>query len=92
MSLLSDHIIPGDSGKVFATDASKEQDLKRIKRAILRVDGVADVLIVEEVFPSEFIVHTEKLIKITDIENAVKPTGFHAIPKGVFPWQSQEPK
>jgi hypothetical protein len=92
MSLLSDHIIPGNSGKVFTTDASKERDLNRIKRAILRVDGIADVLIVKEVFPSEFIVHTKKLVRITDIENAVKPTGFHAIPKGVFHWESQEPK
>ena len=92
MSLLSEHIIPGNSGRVFTTDASKERDLDRIKRAIQRVEGVADVLIVKEVFPSEFIVHTKKLVRITDIENAVKPTGFHTIPKGVFNWESQEPK
>ena len=28
MSLLSEHIIPGDSGKVFTTNATKESDLK----------------------------------------------------------------
>ena len=92
MSLLSEHIIPGDSGKVFTTNASKEKDLKRIKHSVMRVAGVGDVLIVKGVFPSEFIVHTEKLVAVADIENAVKLTGFHAIPKGIFTWQSQEPK
>ncbi|MCX2719927.1 heavy-metal-associated domain-containing protein [Lentiprolixibacter aurantiacus] len=92
MSLLSDHIIPGDSGKIFTTNASEEKDLKRIKRVVMAVEGVHDVLIVKEVFPREFIVHTRKLVAISDIENAVKLTGFHVIPKGIFTWQSQEPK
>jgi len=29
-------------------------------------------------------VHTSKIIKIEDIENAVKKIGFHAIPKSLF--------
>ena len=92
MSLLSEQIIPGDSGRVFITNASSASDLKRIRQAVLRVDGVEDVIIAEEVFPREFIIHTNKLVSVTDIENAVKPMKFHLIPKGVFTWQSQEPK
>lgn len=92
MSLLSEHIIPGESGKVFTTNASKERDLERIKEAVMGVEGVKDVLIVQEVFPKELIVHTHKLVTVNDIENAVKPTRFHLIPKGLFTWQSQESK
>ena len=92
MSLLSDPIIPGESGKVFTTNASNKRDLERIKLAVMGVDGVKDVLIVQEVFPKELIIHTHKLVTISDIENAVKPTQFHLIPKGLFTWQSQESK
>ena len=86
MSLLSEHIIPGDSGKVFTTNAFKANDLKRIKQSVLRVDGVIDVSIVEEVFPREFIIRTDKLVAVTDIENAAKRLKFHLIPKGIFAW------
>ncbi len=92
MSLLSEHIIPGNSGKVFTTNASKEKDLKRIKQVIMDVQGVDYVLIVRDVFPVEFIVRTHKLVAISDIEHAVQLMGFHVIPKGIFSWQSQEPK
>lgn len=92
MSLLSEHVIPGESGKIFATNASRERDLKRIKKVIMSVPGVDDVLIVKEVFPKEFIVRTDKLVAISAIENAVQLLGFHVIPKGIFSWQSQESK
>ncbi|MCE2612506.1 heavy-metal-associated domain-containing protein [Flavobacteriaceae bacterium D16] len=92
MSLLAEHIIPGDSGKVFTTNATKESDLERIKRMVMGVQGVKDVIIVKKVFPREFIIHTHKLVAVSEIENAVKLPGFHLIPKGIFTWQSQEPK
>ena len=91
MSLLSEHIIPGESGKVFTTNASKKSDLKRMKGNIMGIEGVDDVLIDRDAFPIEFTIHTHKLVKVTDIENAAKFRGFHLIPKGVFTWQSQEP-
>lgn len=92
MSLFTEYIIPGDSGKVFTTNASKTSDLKQIQQAVLQVEGVEDVSIVKNVFPVEFIIHTNKLVRIAEVESAVKPARFHLIPKGLFAWESQEPK
>ncbi len=85
MSLLSENVIPGNHGKVFETDAKKLKDLERIKSKILSLKGIKDVIINTEVFSREFTIHTTELVKVEDIENAVKTTGFHAIPKGIFP-------
>lgn len=85
MSLTSEHIIPGNHGKTFETDAQNHDDLQTIKEAILRVDGIKNVLINEETFPKQFTVHTSKLVEIKAIEKEINKTGFHAIPKAIFP-------
>lgn len=84
MSLLSENIIPGNYGKVFGTNAKEQKDLERIKNKIQSIKGIADVKINYEVFPREFTVYTSSLVKINDIEDKVKLTGFHAIPKDSF--------
>ncbi|WP_428740465.1 heavy-metal-associated domain-containing protein [Tenacibaculum sp.] len=84
MSLLSENVIPGNHGKIFGTDAKDLRDLERIKDRILSVHGVKDVIINSEVFPRELTVQTTELINVKEIEDAVKSTGFHAIPKGLF--------
>ncbi len=84
MSLLSENVIPGNHGKIFGTNANKEQDLEKIKRKVLSIDGVTTVIINNEVFPKEFTIHTDKLISVKDIEDAVISAGFHAIPKDIF--------
>lgn len=84
MSLLNENIIPGYHGKVFGTNAKELKDLEVIKNRILELDGIENVLLNNEVFPKEFTIHTSKLIDIKDVEEKVKSTGFHAIPKGVF--------
>jgi hypothetical protein len=81
---MSENVIPGNHGKVFGTNAKRIEDLKRIKSKILAVEGVKEVLIDEEKFPVELIVHTIDLVKVKDIEDTVAATGFHAIPKGLF--------
>lgn len=84
MSLLSENIIPGNHGQVFGTNASTIEELNRIKKSVLAVDGVKDVLINAEIFPREITIHTSKMVKVITVEEAVIQVGFHAIPKGLF--------
>ncbi len=84
MSLLSENIIPGNHGKIFGTNAKDKQDLEKIKTKVLSIDGIKNVIINTEIYPKEFTIHTNKLVNIKDIENAVISMGFHAIPKGLF--------
>jgi len=84
MGFLSENVIPGNHGKIFATNARENHELESVKKAILSVDGIKDCFIHAEIFPVEITVHTSKVVKIEDIENKVKATGFHAIGKGIF--------
>jgi len=84
MSLISENVIPGNHGKVFETNATDHEDLESIKTAILKVEGVKDVLVDEDAFPKTITIHTSELVSIKEIENAVIETGFHAIPKSLF--------
>ena len=84
MSIFSDHVIPGNHGKVFTTDAKKEEDLLRIKNRILSLEGVKDVLVNAAVFPAELTVHTVSLVTVEDVEKKAQLTGFHVIPKKMF--------
>ncbi|MDY7394123.1 heavy-metal-associated domain-containing protein [Aureibaculum sp. 2210JD6-5] len=84
MSFLSENIIPGNHGKVFGTDAKRSVDLNKMRLAVLEIDGIKDFLFDLEKFPSEFTVHTSKVVKIETIQNVVKKLGFHAIPKVLF--------
>ncbi|MGA8854276.1 MAG: heavy-metal-associated domain-containing protein [Christiangramia sp.] len=84
MSLLSENIIPGNHGKIFGTNASKDDEMERMKLRLQKIDGVKNVTIIKGVFPREFIIYTSKLISISTIQDEVKNMGLHAIPKGLF--------
>jgi hypothetical protein len=84
MNFLSETVIPGNYGKVFGTNAKVDIDLDRIKSKVLSIKGIKDVIINAEEFPKEFTIHTTTLVKIKDIQDAVKSIGFHALPKGLF--------
>ncbi len=84
MSVLTENIIPGNHGRIFGTNASSDEEMEKIKNFLSKVDGVKDVVIVEGVFPREFIVHTTRLLSVVIIEDAVKRLALHAIPKGWF--------
>lgn len=84
MSLLTNNVIPDNHGKVFGTNAMEEIDLLEIKKKLMELDGIKNVIVNLEIFPREFTVHTNKMVNITDIENKVKQIGFHAIPKDSF--------
>ena len=84
MSLLSENVIPGNHGKIFSTNAKDSKSLLKIKKVISQLEGVKEVILNEDEFPREFIIHTSKLVSVESIENEVKKLGFHAIPKGLF--------
>lgn len=84
MSLVSENIIPGNHGKIFETNATEHEDLQEIKKALLKISGIKNVLINEVKFPIQITIHTSTIVEIKDVENAVKETGFHAIPKTLF--------
>jgi hypothetical protein len=84
MSLLSENVIPGNHGKTFATNAKTHKDLLKIKDAILHIKGIKDILIDEDKFPREFVIHTNTFVSIKEIEDTVIKVGFHAIPKSLF--------
>ncbi|MGC1205511.1 MAG: heavy-metal-associated domain-containing protein [Flavobacteriaceae bacterium] len=84
MSLLTENIIPGEDGKVFATDAKKTRHLTTILTKLMELKGIKNVHIDFEILPREFTIHTSKLIPITEIQKIPIKMGFHMIPKGSF--------
>ncbi len=85
MRLVTKNIIPGNKGKVFGTNASCDRHMEKIKTSITKIDGVIGVVLKKEAFPKEFIVLTNKLVKVLTITNAVNKVGLHALPKSTFP-------
>ncbi|MBQ0769506.1 MAG: heavy-metal-associated domain-containing protein [Bizionia sp.] len=85
MTVITENVIPGNHGRIFTTNTTSDSEMNAIKTEIEKIDGVKDVVLITEVFPKEFIVHTIKLIKNDDIEKAVSALGLKAIPKGIFP-------
>lgn len=85
MSLISENVIPGNHGKTFETNAKELEDLELIKNATLRVNGVEKVIIDADTYPKQFTVHTSKMVEVKAIEDEINKTGFHAIPKAIFP-------
>ena len=81
---MDDNVIPGNYGKVFGTNANETADLHAIRTALLAVDGITEVAIDDNIFPKEFNVHTDRIVKITTVEDTVKSLGFHAVPKSLF--------
>jgi len=84
MSLLSENVVPDNSGKIFTTNAETVDELKSIKEALLRLNGVAEVRIYPEKFPRELVVITNKMITVKELEAQVETLGFDMIPKGIF--------
>ena len=84
MSIFSDNVIPGYHGKIFTTDAVKEYDLNRVINRIKKIEGIKDVLINTTSLPVELTMHTTSIVAVKLIEDEVKLTGFHVIPKDLF--------
>ena len=85
MGVIEENVIPGNHGKVFKVDIEDEFEFSDVQETIMQLDGVKDVLFDDGVYPHEIIVHTEELVKIADVQTAIKKHGYHAIPEGLFP-------
>lgn len=84
MNLLSENVIPGDHGKIFETNAKNQIELEGIKKAVLRIEGIKDVLINNDVFPREITVLTTSFVNIKEVEQAAHEAGFHVLPRALF--------
>ena len=84
MNLLSENVIPGDHGKIFETNAENQSDLEQIKKAILRIEGISDVILNNEIYPREITVLTTDFVNITEVAEAADEAGFHILPKSLF--------
>lgn len=84
MSLLSENVIPGDHGKIFETNAENQSDLDQIKKAILSIEGVSEVLLDNDIYPREIIVLTTTFVSVEDVAKAADDAGFHILPKPLF--------
>lgn len=84
MSFLSENVIPGNYGKKFTTDAKHPNDLTKIQEALMQLDGIKDVLFESENKPIVFIIHTNKVISVKEIEDCIRDLNLHAVPTGLF--------
>lgn len=83
MTYVNDNIIPGNHGKKFATDVKSPEDKSRLKSAIMGIDGIVDVFF-EAGYPSELTIHTNKVIRIDEVQEKATELEFHVIAKGPF--------
>lgn len=84
MSYINDIVIPGTKGRVFTTSVDKEEDLQRLKSAILQIGGVEEVDVNTEIFPTEIRIIAETVVEVREVEEAANDLGFHLIPKSIF--------
>ncbi len=84
MSIVSEHIIPNKEGEIFETNAKSLEDLKKIKKHLLTLEGVSEVQLNATIFPTEITIHTSEFVKKKDVEHKVIQAGFHAISKNLF--------
>lgn len=84
MSFLSENVIPGYHGKKFTTDAKNDKEFDKILEALMKLEGIKDVLFQDGSNPAVFIIHTHTVVSVHDIEHCVKDLNLHAIPTGPF--------
>ncbi|MGJ8592915.1 MAG: heavy-metal-associated domain-containing protein [Aquaticitalea sp.] len=84
MSFISENVIPGNYGKKFTTDAKNPEEFKQIEDALMTLEGVKDVVFENGSTPTVFVVHTNKVVNVHEIENKIKLLDLHAVPTGLF--------
>lgn len=84
MSFLSENVIPGNYGKKFTTDAKHQDEYTKIQDTLMELDGVKDVMFEDTDQPVVFVVHTNKVVSVKDIEDSVRQLNLHAVPTGPF--------
>jgi hypothetical protein len=85
MNIPKDIVTPDGKGKIFTTDANDAADLKNIKTQLLQIPEIKEVKINGEVFPSQIHIFTSQFLRVTEIQELVKKTGFHILATDIFP-------
>ncbi|WP_027126577.1 hypothetical protein [Gelidibacter mesophilus] len=83
MTFINDNIIPGNHGKTFRTNIEDPSDKAKLEALILQIDGVTKVIFKDD-YPTEFTVHTNKVVTVNEIQEKASQLEFHAIAKGPF--------
>jgi len=89
MSIRTENVIPGEHGKIFAVNFKTKEEFESISEALMELDGVKDVMFNNDVHPAELTIHTEKLVKVKDVQRVINDAGYHAVPKKLFPLISE---
>ncbi len=84
MSFLSENVIPGNYGKKFTTNAKDPKELNKIQESLMQLEGIKDVLFERDSKPTVFIIHTNKVISVKEIEDCIRDLNLHAVPTGLF--------
>ena len=84
MTFVTENIIPGNHGKKFATDVNDPTQKSRLKNELLKVPGVMDVIFDVDKDPLVFTIHTNKVVKVSAIQEKAKELNFHVIAKGPY--------
>ena len=85
MDVTEENVIPANHGKVFKVDIEDEFGFSDVQETVMQLNGVKDVLFDDEVVPHEMIIHTENLVKVSEVQTAVKRHGYDAVPESQFP-------
>lgn len=83
MTYINDNIIPGNHGKTFTTDVNSPEDESRLKAALMKIDGVTNVIF-ETSYPSAVTIHTNKVVHVQEVMEAGQALKLHVLPKGPF--------
>ncbi|WP_310991285.1 heavy-metal-associated domain-containing protein [Aequorivita marina] len=84
MNIISENVIPGDHGKVFETNAENQRELETLKKAILKIEGVKDVLLNNDTYPREITVLTKDFVNVSEVEQAASSVDLHVLPRALF--------
>ncbi|MCL8006087.1 heavy-metal-associated domain-containing protein [Gelidibacter japonicus] len=83
MTYINDNVIPGNHGKTFTTDVRSPEEKSKLKAAIMKINGVANVIF-EDTYPLEVTIHTDKVVHVSEIQEKATELKFHVIAKGPF--------
>ncbi|WP_158849243.1 heavy-metal-associated domain-containing protein [Algibacter sp. L1A34] len=81
MGFLEKNLIPGIHGMVFTINTKNEKDRAKVKKVLLKMPEIADVIFNTEAYPEEMTVSTNKVIAVEKLQKALIPYSFHALRK-----------
>jgi len=81
MGYLSKNIFPGEQGMVFTINTKNPKDMAKVKALLSKLNQIESVVFDQKAYPHEMTVNTVEVLKVEELQNALIPFGFHALPK-----------